>query len=378
MSDSSGGITLLIGTRKGAFVLSSNATRDEWTVSDPIYLGHIIYHFVSNSSTCLLAAKTGHLGPTVFRSHNRGKTWEESAKPPKFPPAPEGEKGRAVEQVFWITPGHASEPGVWYAGTSPPGLFRSEDDGITWEGVAGFNENPTLPVWLAAGGATPGGHLLHSIVVDPTDKNKMLIALSVGGVFESDDQGASWTPINRGCAAEFLPDPTAEYGHDPHCVVTHPLRPDWIYQQNHCGIYKLERPSREWVRIGNNMPKEIGDIGFPIVLHPRDPQTAWVFPMDGTTVWPRTSPGGKPATYVTKDGGQSWLRQDQGLPQANAYFTVKRQAMTADAHTPAGLYFGTSQGEIWGSIDEGHSWRCLVQYLPEVYSVEVATSGSQE
>ncbi len=366
------GTTLLIGTRKGAFVLTSDAQRMVWTMSDPIYLGHIIYHFVSNGSTCLLAAKTGHLGPTVFHSSDRGATWAESTSPPAFPPAPEGEKGRAVDQVFWLTPGHESEKGVWYAGTSPPGLFRSEDDGLTWKEVSGFNQNPNMGTWLAAGGATPGGHLLHSIIVDPTDKNKMILAISVGGVFESNDGGGTWSPLNRGCAAEFLPDASAEIGHDPHCVVMHPSKPEWLYQQNHCGIYKLERPSKEWVRIGNNMPKEIGDIGFPIVMHPRDPLTAWVFPMDGTTVWPRTSPGGRPSVYVTRDGGNSWTRQDSGLPEEKAYFTVKRQAMSADSKDPAGLYFGNSQGEVWGSTDEGATWQCLVRYLPEIYSVEVA------
>lgn len=372
MAENNSGTTILIGTRKGAFVLTGDQSRQNWTVSKPMNLGHIIFHFASNGRVWILGAKTGHLGPTVYRSLDQGQTWLESSKPPAFPAAAEGEKGRAVEQVFWITPGHSSEPGVWYAGTSPPGLFRSEDDGDTWHGVAGFNENPSLPTWLAAGGATPGGHLLHSIVIDPTDKSKMLIAISVGGVFESADGGNSWAPLNRGCAADWLPDPSTDFGHDPHCVVTHPAKPDLLYQQNHCGIYRLERPSSEWVRIGDNMPKDVGDIGFPIVLHPRDPQTAWVFPMDGTTVWPRTSPGGRPAVYVTKDGGQSWSRLDSGLPQQDAYFTVKRQAMTADSKDPAGLYFGTSQGEVWGSIDEGQTWKCLVRYLPEIYSLEIA------
>lgn len=371
------GINILIGTRKGAFVLSSDNARKNWTLSDPIYLGHIIYHFISNGSTCLMAAKTGHLGPTVFRSADHGATWTESTTPPAFPAQQnlgEGEKVKAVDLVFWLTPGHTSEKGVWYAGTSPAGLFRSEDDGMTWSGVSGFNENPNYSAWAGIG-PTPGGQFLHSIIVDPEDKNKMILGISVGGVFESTDQGQSWTPLNGGCAAEFLPDPEAEFGHDPHCVVMHPNKTDRLYQQNHCGIYRLDRPSRRWVRIGDNMPKEVGDIGFPIVLHPRDADTAWVFPMDGTTVWPRTSPDGKPCLYVTKDGGNSWQRQDEGLPREKAYFTVKRQAMTADQNDPCGLYFGTSQGEIWGSTDEGATWSCLVRYLPEIFSLSVAGSG---
>jgi hypothetical protein len=190
-------------------------------------------------------------------------------------------------------------------------------------------------------------------------------------VFESVDGGANWAPLNAGCAADFLPDPEPESGHDPHCVRLHPLNPDRLYQQNHCGIYRLDRPATRWVRIGEKMPAEIGDIGFPIELHPRDPDTAWVFPMDGTDVWPRTSPGGRPAAYVTRDGGSSWQRRASGLPD-RGWFTVKRQAMTVDDGDPVGVYFGTTSGEVWSSPDEGDSWELVVAHLPEIYSVEAA------
>ncbi len=160
--------------------------------------------------------------------------------------------------------------------------------------------------------------------------------------------------------------------HDPHCVRLCPSDPERLYQQNHCGIYRLDRPSKEWVRIGKNMPKAIGDIGFPMVVHPRDADTAWVFPMDGTTVWPRTSPGGRPAAYVTRDGGATWRRLDSGLPRKHAWWTVKRQAMTADRRDPVGLYLGTTSGELWMSSDEGRRWSCLARHLPEIYAVEAA------
>jgi photosystem II stability/assembly factor-like uncharacterized protein len=364
--------TLLVGTRKGAFLLNSR-DRSDWDLSEPIFLGHIIYHMVADPrdpSVVLMAAKTGHLGPTVFHSKNGGKEWKEATTPPAFPKAPEGEKGRAVENVFWLTPGHESEPGVWYAGTAPPGLFRSEDNGENWEPITGFNDNTAYGAWTESG-ATPGGQFLHSILIDPRNPDHMYLGISVGGVFESLDRGKSWTPLNKGCAADFMPDPNAEYGHDPHCVVLHPLSPDRLYQQNHCGIYRMDRPSNEWVRIGKNMPAEVGDIGFPIVMHPRDPNRVWVFPMDGTEVWPRTSPGGKPATFATRDAGETWTRQDGGLPPANAYFTVKRQAMAADSNDPVGLYFGTTGGEVWASTDEGASWSCIARYLPEIYSITV-------
>jgi hypothetical protein len=155
-------------------------------------------------------------------------------------------------------------------------------------------------------------------------------------------------------------------------VRLHPLAPDILYQQNHCGIYRTDRREGRWVRIGENRPKDVGDIGFPLVIHPRDPQTVWVFPMDGTEVWPRVSPGGKPAAYVTRDAGQPWQRLGRGFPQSQAWFTVKRQAMTSDAHEPAGLYFGTTSGEVWASTNEGAEWTCLVRHLPETYAVEAA------
>jgi hypothetical protein len=151
-----------------------------------------------------------------------------------------------------------------------------------------------------------------------------------------------------------------------------PTNPDRLYQQNHCGIYRIDRPSDEWVRIGKRMPPSVGDIGFPLVVHPRNADTAWVFPMDGTQVWPRTSPGGKPAVYGTHDAGETWERMDAGLPREQAWWTVKRQAMTADASDPVGLYFGTTSGELWVSRDEGRRWSCIASHLPEIYAVEAA------
>jgi photosystem II stability/assembly factor-like uncharacterized protein len=218
---------------------------------------------------------------------------------------------------------------------------------------------------------TPDGSMLHSINVDPRDPQHLYIGLSGGGVFESTDGGSDWKPLNDGSLALFFPDPEPEFGQDPHCVRLHPLRPDRLYQQNHCGIYRMERPDGRWVRIGDNMPGDVGDIGFPIELHPRDPDTAWVFPMDGTDVWPRTSPDGRPAAFVTRDAGESWQRCDDGLPD-RGWLTVKRQAMAVDGADPVGVYFGTTSGELWGSVDEGATWTPIMQHLPEIYSVESA------
>jgi hypothetical protein len=372
-------VELFVGTKKGLWMLRSDRERRSWTLDGPHFLGNIVHHAMldpRDRQTLLVAAKTGHLGPTIFRSVDRGRSWKEASRPPAFPKASGGEKrGRAVDHTFWLTPGHSSEPGSWYAGTSPQGLFHSHDGGDTWDPVAGFNENPLYPSWT--GGeqdGTPDLPKMHSIIVDPRDPAHLYLAMSGGGVFESIDRGGTWKPLNQGCLANFNPDPYPEFGQDPHCVRLHPLAPDVLYQQNHCGIYRLERPAERWERIGDNMPKEVGDIGFPMVLHPRDPKTVWVFPMDGTDVWPRVSPGGKPAAYVTRDAGNSWSRLDKGLPREQAWLTVLRQAMTADACDPVGVYFGTTGGELWASRDEGESWTCIARHLPHVYAVEAFTS----
>ncbi len=362
-----------LGTRKGAWTLTAAGDRDRWTVSEPTFLGHIVQHVMSDPrepERVLMATRTGHLGPTVFRSADAGATWDEAQAPPAFRPGDAHE--RAVRSVFWLTPCHPDEPGSWYAGASPQGLFRSDDHGNTWSPVDGWNDHPNWSTWAEWPDieGTPDGSMLHSVCVDPRDPLHLYIGLSGGGVFESTDGGADWRPLNSGCAADFFPDPDVEFGHDPHCVRLHPLMPDRLYQQNHCGIYRLDRPDERWLRIGEAMPPDIGDIGFPIELHPRDPDTVWVFPMDGTDVWPRTSPDGRPAVYVTRDAGGSWSRLDSGLPE-RGWFTVKRQAMCVDQRDPVGIYFGTTTGEVWASTDEGVSWRQIAAHLPEIYSVEV-------
>ena len=374
-------VVLLVGTKKGAWLFHGDAARRQWRVDGPHFLGNIVHHVMldpRDRRTLLVAAKTGHLGPSVFRSTDLGKTWKEAAQPPAFRKAAEGEKKRAVDHVFWLTPGHASEPGAWYAGTSPEGLFRSEDGGDTWQPVTGFNDHPMYTTWTGDEQAgTPDGPKLHSILIDPRDPKHMYLGMSGGGggVFESLDKGGDWKPLNAGCRCDFLPDPYPEFGQDPHCVQLHPLAPDVLYQQNHCGIYRMERPQGRWERIGENMPKAVGDIGFPMTLHPRDPNTAWVFPMDGSTVWPRVSVGGKATAYVTRNAGKTWKRLDAGLPQRQAWFTVLRQAMSADTCDPVGVYFGTTTGQLWASRNEGARWTCIANHLPHVYAVEAAELG---
>ena len=369
-------VVVLVATRKGAWLFHGDAQRKTWRADGPHFLGHIVNHVVldpRDGRTLLAAAKTGHLGPTVFRSTNFGRTWKEAARPPAFAKAPEGQVGRAVDHTFWLTPAHPSQPDVWYAGTSPQGLFRSADGGVSWEPFSAINDDPQYREWMGTvQDGTPDGPKLHSIIVDPRDSEHLLFAMSGGGVHESLDGGRSFKPLVKGMEVVGGFDPGTITFHDPHCVRLCPSQPDRLYQQNHCGIYRLDRPSDEWVRIGKKMPKRVGDIGFPMVVHPRNADTAWVFPMDGTSVWPRTSPQGKPAAYVTRNGGKTWQRQDTGLPPSQAWWTVKRQAMSSDAHDPLGLYFGTSSGELWASRNEGARWACVARHLPEIYAVEVA------
>src|SRR5215471_4548001 len=369
-------VVVLVATRKGAWFFHGDHARKSWRADGPHFLGHILSHIVldpRDKRTLLAAAKTGHLGPTIFRSTDFGKTWKEASRPPAFAKAPEGEKGRTVDHTFWLTPAHASEPNVWYAGTSPQGFFRSEDGGVTWSPASSVNDDPQYRIWMGTvQDGTPDGPKMHSIIVDPRDPAHIYMAMSGGGVHESKDRGQTFAPMVKGLEVVQGFDASNIAFHDPHCVRLCPTNPDRLYQQNHCGIYRIDRPSNEWQRIGKRMPTTVGDIGFPMVVHPRDDNTVWVFPMDGRTVWPRTSPDGVPAAYVTKNGGKSWQRLDQGLPKGQAWWTVKRQAMTSDAQAPVGLYFGTTGGELWMSGNEGKKWQLIARNLPEIYAVESA------
>ena len=388
-------LVVMVATRKGAWLFHSDPKRKSWKADGPHFLGHTITHMVldpRDGRTLLAAAKTGHLGPTIFRSTNLGRNWKEAKQPPAFTqptPASSALPSRAVDHTFWLTPGHASERNTWYAGTSPQGLFRSEDGGSTWMPMPSVNDSAQFREWMgSAQDGTPDGPKLHSIVVDPRDAAHLYFAMSGGGVHESRDAGQSWTTLIKGMEVVGGFDATNVTFHDPHCMRLCPANPDRLYQQNHCGIYRMDRTGTAstdrsadtWHRIGRKMPKRVGDIGFPMVVHPRDPDTAWVFPMDGTDVWPRTSPDGRPAAYVTRNAGKTWQRLDNGLPGSQAWWTLKRQAMTVDAQAKPALYLGTTSGELWMGRSKGKSdgerWVNIARHLPEIYAVEVAALPS--
>ncbi len=369
-------LLLMVATRKGAWLLHGDEKRRTWRLDGPHFHGHVVNHLQldpRDRRTLLAAAKTGHLGPTIFRSTDLGRRWKEAERPPAFAKAPEGQAGRAVDHTFWLAPGHPGERDTWYAGTSPQGLFRSEDGGATWSPLPSVNDDTRLREWMGTvQDGTPDGPKLHSIVVDPRDARHLLFGMSGGGVHESRDGGQTWSLLLEGLEVVEGFDVAVPTFHDPHCIRLCPSNPDRLYQQNHCGIYRLDRPGTTWVRIGRTMPKRVGDVGFPMVVHPRDDRTCWVFPVDASDVWPRTAPGGKPAVYGTRNGGRTWQRLAEGFPAEQAWWTVKRQAMTADAADPVGLYVGNTGGELWASRDEGARWQCIARHLPDIYAVEAA------
>ncbi len=237
-------LVVLVATRKGAWLYHGDAGRKSWRADGPHFLGHIVSHLVldpRDGRTLLMAAKTGHLGPTVLRSIDLGRSWKEAVRPPAFNKVAAGQPGRAVDHTFWLTPGHASEPDSWYAGTSPQGLFRSEDGGVTWDPFSGINDDPQYRKWMGTTqDGTPDGPKLHSIIVDPRDPAHLYFAMSGGGVHESVDRGQTWTPIVAGLEVVEGFDASNIAFHDPHCIRLCPGSPDRLYQQNHCGIYRLE------------------------------------------------------------------------------------------------------------------------------------------
>jgi photosystem II stability/assembly factor-like uncharacterized protein len=349
-------VLILLGTKKGAFILES-ADRRSWELRGPFCETWPIHHASADPATATIYAGGGDswFGPTVWRSDDLGTTWSHSSEGLAYA---EGED--PIKAVWSVAPAGAS----LYAGVEPAGLFRSDDGGKSWTHIAGLRDHPSRPHWQPGG----GGLILHSLVPHPDDARQLWVGISSAGVFHTDDGGASWNPRNQGTRCDFLPEEQRypEYGQCVHCLVTAPGMPERLYQQNHCGMYRSDDGGRHWDSIEAGLPSTFG---FPAAVHPREPETLYLLPLNGD-IKGRYVPDARAAVWRTRDGGDSWEALREGLPQRNVFFGVLRQAMATDRLGPAGVYFGTNTGAVFASADEGDSWRCIAQHLPLISSVE--------
>jgi photosystem II stability/assembly factor-like uncharacterized protein len=356
-------VRILLGTKKGAFILEGDAGRREWELRGPYCECWPINHVVADPASGTIYAGGGDawFGPAVWKSEDLGASWSHSSDGLAY-----GEGEEPIKAVWSLAPAKGS----LYAGVEPAGLFRSDDGGRSWRHVAGLREHPTRPHWQPGG----GGLILHSIVPHPSDERQVWVAISSAGVFHTANGGDNWEPRNRGTRADFLPDDQKypEFGQCVHCLVMAPGRPERLYQQNHCGMYRSEDGGRQWESIEEGLPSSFG---FPAAPHPRDPATLYLVPLNGDIAG-RYVPQGQAAVWRTRDGGGSWQALREGLPQGNVFFGVLRQAMATDRLEPAGVYFGTNTGSLYASADEGESWRCIARHLPPVYSVETLVVGA--
>ncbi|MEO3387698.1 exo-alpha-sialidase [Mesorhizobium sp. CAU 1741] len=350
-------ILVLIGTKKGVFIARSDEQRRSWNLEGPFCETWPMQHVIGDPASGVIYGAGGNewFGPAVWKSSDLGKTWTHSSAGLAY------DAGQEPIKAVWSL---APRNGRLYAGVQPAGLFVSDDGGDTWSHIEGLQEHPTRPEWQAGG----AGLILHSLVPDAADEDRIWIGISSAGVFYTGDGGKTWEPRNKGTRADYMPEGQnyPEFGQCVHCLVQAPGEPDLLYQQNHCGMYRSEDAGKSWKSIENGLPSTFG---FPAAVHPRDPSTLYLLPLNGD-IQGRFVPDAKAAVWRTRDRGESWQDLRQGLPQENAFFGVLRQAMATDMMEPAGVYFGTSGGALFASSDEGDSWACIAEHLPTISSVE--------
>jgi hypothetical protein len=375
-------VKILVGTRKGGFIFTADKARKQWSVSDVLFKGWNVMHIVMDPRDQRLYAAVTHFvfGATVHSSDDMGATWKQGEAPPRFSrPSASGRPGGTPEESFsgnpipttpeqvlkvWnVEPGRADEPGVLYAGVQPAALFKSTDRGETWEINEGLYDHPQRGQWNPGA----GGLCLHSVVLDPRDHKRMYVAVSAAGVYRTDDGGKSWQPRNKNVVADFEAKTYPEFGQCVHKLALHPSRPEVLYQQNHCGVYRSDDCGDDWIDIGEN--KLPSRFGFPMVVHPHDPKTIYIMLEESDQF--RMSVDNQVAVWRSRDEGESWQRMTDGLP-AQSHVVVLREAMAADNLEPAGLYAGTDTGQLFYSRDDGDHWEVMADYLPPIQSVEVA------
>jgi photosystem II stability/assembly factor-like uncharacterized protein len=389
------GVRVLVGTKKGAFILTSDAKRQRWDVNGPLFAGWEIYHVKGSPvdpNRIYASQSSGWFGQIIQRSSDGGKTWEQPGTKPGEPTTtPEGTpKGESNKFVYDTSPsGKPLTTHQWYDGTQHPwefkrvwqldpsltdpdtvlagvedaAIFRTNDGGQTWNELPGLRGHPSGPRWQPGA----GGMCLHTILQDPK-RSRIFIAISAAGVFRSDDNGKTWAPKNRGLHSAFMPDPAAEVGHCVHNIAMHPSRPDTVYMQKHWDIMRSDDAGDTWRKVSGNLPT---DFGFPISVHAHEPETIYVVPIKSDSE--HFPPEGKLRVYRSKTGGNEWEPLTRGLPQSDCYVNILRSAMAVDSLDKCGIYFGTTGGQVYCSPDSGDNWAPIVRDLPSVMSVEVQT-----
>jgi photosystem II stability/assembly factor-like uncharacterized protein len=367
------GVRVLVGTRKGAFILSSGEKRDRWEISGPHFAGWEIYHVKGsplNPDRIYASQTSGWFGQVVQRSDDGGKTWSTVGNEFKY----DGVTG--THQWYDGTPHPWDFARVWhlepslteadtvYAGVEDAALFKSTDGGTSWGELSGLRTHSTGSSWQPGA----GGMCLHTIVQDPTNPQRIFVAISAAGAFRTEDGGKTWKPINRGLKSEFIPDPDAEVGHCVHRIAMHPARPNVLYMQKHWDVMRTDNGGDSWTEVSGNLPT---DFGFAIDVHAHEPETIYVVPIKSDSE--HFPLDGKLQVYRSRSGGNDWEALTNGLPQRDCYVNVLRDAMAIDSLESCGVYFGTTGGQVYASPDGGDSWTAIAEHLPAVLSVEVQT-----
>lgn len=367
------GVRVLVGTRKGAFILTSDGKREEWEIDGPHFAGWEMYHVKGSPvdpNRIYASQSNAWFGQLIQRSDDGGKSWEPVGNSFTYDGVPgthqwyDGTQHPWEFKRVWHLEPSLTDPDTVYAGVEDAALFRSTDGGQTWGELSGLRDHETGPLWQPGA----GGMCLHTILLDPVDPKRIFVAISAAGAFRTDDGGLTWKPINQGLRSEYIPDPNAAVGHCVHRIAQHPARPNTLYMQKHWDVMRSDDAGDNWHEVSDNLPS---DFGFPIDVHAHEPETIYVVPIksDGE----HFPPEGKLRVYRSRTGGHDWEALTNGLPQQDCYVNVLRDAMAVDRLDSCGIYFGTTGGQVYVSSDSGDRWNAIVRDLPAVLSVEVQT-----